>query len=118
MTDRMGDDTTGFSLEFGPLPPCVHVRAWGFWSAEIASSFGSVVRDACRGRPRGTTLELDMKDLKPMREEGQQSVTKLLDALPTLGITATVIKTSSELTKLQMMRLVGERAKTAHVQFA
>lgn len=113
----MGDDTNGFSLEFEPSPPCVRVRAWGFWNVELASSFGGAVRDACRGRPPGTTLELDMKDLKPMRDEGQTSVSTLLDALPGLGIATTVIKTSSQLIKLQMMRLAGARVKAAEVVF-
>lgn len=113
----MGDETSGFSLQFDPSPPCIRVRAWGFWNVEVASAFGRAVQDACRGRPSGTTLELDMNELKPMRDEGQTSVSTLLAAAPSLGIAATVIKTANQLTKLQLMRLAGERVKMAQVRF-
>jgi hypothetical protein len=115
--EHVGNDLTGFSLHFCASPPCVRVRAWGFWGAELASSFGGKVRDACRGRPAGTTLELDMKNLKPMREEGQLSFSALIAALPALGIEATVIATSSQLTKLQLLRLAGGNAKAANIRF-
>jgi len=115
--DRVGDDGAGFSLEYEPSSSSVRVRAWGFWSVEIALAFGSKVREACKNRPPGTTLQLDMTHLKPMRDEGQLAFTALIEALPGLGIANTVIATGSQLTKLQLLRIAGDPAKRPHIQF-
>jgi hypothetical protein len=115
-SERVGDEAAGFSFSFEPSPPALHVRGWGFWNVEVASSFGSKIRDACRNRPPGTTLHLDMRDLRPMREEGQISFGALLEALGSLGIQRTVIATGSSMTKLQLLRLVMARAKQSNVE--
>jgi hypothetical protein len=105
---RVGDETSGFSVDVDMAANAVRVKAWGFWSADIAAEFRIVVPDACRNRPRGTSIAFDMTALKPMRDEGQQAFGSVLAALPRLGITDTTVSTSSQLTKLQLLRLAGE----------
>jgi hypothetical protein len=114
--ERVGDDTAGFSYSFEASPPALRVRGWGFWNVEVASSFGSTIRDACRNRPAGTTLHLDLRELKPMRDEGQLSFAALLEALGSLGIQRAVIATGSPMTKLQLLRLVMASAKQTNVE--
>jgi len=116
--DRVGNDGAGFSLEYEPSPSAIRVKAWGFWGAEVAGAFGKKVGEACKNRPAGTTLYLDMTELRPMREEGQAAFTALLESLTSLGITSTMISTGSQLTKLQLLRLTGPIAKGTHILFA
>lgn len=103
---RVGDDSCGFSVDFPAVNDAV-VSAWGFWSAEVASAFAVAVIDACRGRAGGAVLTLAMAELKPMRDEGQQSFSVLLGALPSLGIFKVRIATTNALTKLQLVRLAS-----------
>src|SRR5687767_13323521 len=113
---RVGDDSTGFSVDH-PDAGRILVKGWGFWSVAVASAFAPTVMEGCKGRPRGTILILDMVDLKPMREEGQQSFSRLLTALSNLGIAQVSVITTNALTKLQLLRLVTESATGAHVEW-
>ncbi|MBN1605938.1 MAG: hypothetical protein JW940_04865 [Polyangiaceae bacterium] len=115
--DRFGTDEAGFSVEYDADTRMVRVEAWGFWNVEVASSFGPVVRDACRGRPRGTTLRLDMSRLRPMRDEGQRSFGSLMGWASGLGIQETLILTGSELVKLQLLRLVADSGARERTRF-
>ncbi len=116
--DLYGDDRAGFSVEYDGGTGTVRVKAWGFWNASVASSFGPVVRDACRARPRGTLLELDMSRLKPMRDEGQRSFESLMASVTGLGVKETSILVGSELTRLQLLRLVAGSGAREHTRFA
>jgi hypothetical protein len=58
-----------------------------------------------------------MKDLKPMREEGQRSFATLMKSLPSLGISSTSVLTTSHLTKLQLVRLATESGAGAGVEW-
>ena len=104
---RVGDDTAGFSVDF-PLTGGVLILGWGFWNPQVAKVFATTAIEALRGQQRGKALMLDMRELKPMREEGQRSFSDLLRALPTLGIARTSIVTTNPLTRLQLVRLVTE----------
>jgi hypothetical protein len=115
--ERVGDDTAGFSFSFEARPPVLRVRGWGFWSVEVAAAFGSKLKEACRHHPAGTALHLDMRDLKPMREEGQASFGALLQAAGRLGIAEVVIATQSSMTKLQLARIAADHATHVRVQF-
>ena len=112
-----GNDQAGFTVEYDGDTHAVCVEAWGFWDAPVASSFGPVVRDACRGRPRDSTLKLDMSRLKPMRDEGQKSFGTLMGAIRGLGIEEASVVTGSELTKLQLLRLVAESGARERTRF-
>src|SRR6187455_1117032 len=105
--DRIGDDTAGFGVGHDPVAGAVQVTAWGFWSSDVAASFATQVVGACRDKP-GAGLVLDMTDLKPMREEGQRAFATVMRALQSLGVSRVSIVTSSQLTKLQLVRLVSE----------
>jgi len=103
---RVGDDTAGYSVD--ATAGGIVITAWGFWRPEVATAFAGVVAEACRGQPRGLTLTLDMRELKPMREEGQRSFAHVARSLRGLGISRTTIVTMNPLTKLQLVRLVTE----------
>jgi len=105
--EKVGDALAGFSVDSVPSDG-VKVSGWGFWSVEIASAFAGAVLEACRSQARGATLTLDLADLKPMREEGQQSLSRVLRAAPGLGISAISIATTNPLTRLQLVRLASE----------
>ena len=45
-----------------------------------------------------------------MREEGQKSFGSIVRALPTFGVSRVSVVTSSQLTKLQLVRLAAENA--------
>jgi hypothetical protein len=116
--ERIGDDKAGFSVTFDPITNTVSVRAWGFWSVELANAFAKVVIDGCRGAPRGAALVMDMNELKPMRDEGQDSFAAVIKALPILGIASTTITTENQLTKLQLRRLTSQAGAKSSIQFA
>jgi hypothetical protein len=113
---RVGDDLAGFSVD-RTAPDRILVKAWGFWSVEVSSIFEPTVASACSGRPKGGALHLDMTEVKPMRDEGQQAVMRLLRALPSLGITRAVIAVTNPLTKLQLVRLATESRTAASVDW-
>ncbi len=105
--ERVGDEQAGFSVDSAPSDG-VRVRCWGFWSVEVASAFAGAVLGACRAQPRGGSLTLDLVDLKPMREEGQQSLSRVLRAAPSLGAGSVSIVMTNPLTRLQVVRLASE----------
>lgn len=115
--NRIGDDNAGFSVSIDSATNTVNVRAWGFWTVDVATSFGKTVRDACRNRPSSAALAIDMSELKPMRDEGQQSFSMLMGALSMLGIVRTTIVTASQLTKLQLLRLATQAGAKDLIQF-
>ena len=113
---RVGDDTAGFSIDSPPTGG-VRVTGWGFWSAQVAKAFPSAVFEACRGRQQGLALVVDMRDLKPMREEGQRSFSDVLRSLKGLGISRTSIVTTNPLTKLQLVRLAAETGAASGIDW-
>jgi hypothetical protein len=115
--NRVGDEQAGYSITLDAVNGTIRVRAWGFWSVEVATTFGKNVGDVCVTAPQGTALHLDMKGLKPMREEGQHSFGMLLNALPSLRMSATTIATDNPLTKLQLLRLANKHGAKDAVQF-
>lgn len=112
-----GSDADGFSVVFDEAARSLRVRAWGFWTPDVASSFAPAVIDACRSARRAADVVVDAADLKPQREEGQLALTTVFGALPGLGITRASIVTGNPLTKLQLMRITGASASKSIVQF-
>lgn len=104
---RVGDEQAGFNVDSTPSDG-VRVRGWGFWSVDIAAAFASAVLDACRTQPRGAPLSLDLNDLKPMRDEGQQALSRVLRAAASVGAGSISIATTNALTRLQLVRLASE----------
>ncbi len=113
---RVGDDTAGFSVDVNSAGGIV-VTGWGFWDAEVAVALATRVLDACRSQRQGATLTLDMSELKPMREEGQQSFSQVLRSLHQLGISEASIVTTNPLTKLQLVRLATESSTYGAIQW-
>lgn len=94
----------------------VQVKAWGFWSVEAAAAFRTTILDACTPLTCKRLL-LDFRALKPMRDEGQQGVSAVMAALPKIGIERVIVITSSQLTKLQLLRIVRETTAKDRVEF-
>lgn len=109
--EKVGDALAGFSVDSTPSDG-VKVSGWGFWSVEVASVFAGAVLEACRRQSRGAPLTLDLTDLKPMREEGQQSLSRVLRAAAGLGAGSISIATTNPLTRLQLVRLASESGVT------
>jgi hypothetical protein len=102
--DYVGDEKAGFCTEPDLNAAVVRVRGWGFWSAELGVTFGGKVLAACRTMPQGTML-LDFSDLKPMRDEGQESLRSVFAALPRFRFS---MASRNHLVKLQCLRLATE----------
>jgi hypothetical protein len=115
--DSVGDENAGFSFGFDSVNGAFEVRAWGFWNADIAKTFGSRVVGMLGQQLGAKRLVFEMTALKPMREEGQQSFANVCRALRNLGVTSMTVVTSSQLTKLQLARIVTESGASANVQW-
>lgn len=100
---RAGDEEAGFSIEraFGEL----RVRAWGFWSAELASEFDHATVSEVQGSQNLAQVWLDVGNLKPMRDEGQRAWSSFLFLLHAAGVRSIKTIEPPPITKLQMMRL-------------
>ena len=102
---------------FDPELGLVRVCGWGFWTPTVSASFAFTVAEVCKASPKGASLLMDMTQLKPLREEGQQAFGALLGLLRGLGIGKTTVATASHLTRLQLMRLVAEHGVKGSIQF-
>jgi hypothetical protein len=114
---RVGDDQSGFSFDLHAEARALQVKAWGFWSVDVATAFGRRVRDACREAPKGVAVDFDMLDLKPLREEGELAFTALVTTLRSMGVTHVSIRTGP-LTKLQLLRLAANSGAKDFVRFS
>ena len=114
---RVGDDQSGFSFGFDSEVQALQVKAWGFWSIEVAAAFGRKVKDACRELPKGVVVDFDMLELKPLREEGELAFAALVTTLRSMGVGHVSIRTGP-LTKLQLLRLAANSGAKDFVRFS
>jgi len=110
------DDDGGFSATPADVTGVLRVRAWGFWSAEIAAVFAETVLDAYRRGRRPTEVVLEADALKPQREDAQSAIAAMIDAVGKLGLPRLVITTSSPLTRLQLARISREGVRKGFVE--
>lgn len=101
-----GDADQGFRIESQGTG--LVVTAWGFWSAEFVPQFLPPVMAALDTKGRVGGLTIDLKDLRPLRDEGQQAFKTLMAKALALGIEGVELKGASALTKLQMLRLTRD----------
>jgi hypothetical protein len=113
---RVGDTECGFTVTVDAATRTVRVEAWGFWRVGIAPMFGDALLDACRGGTKPRRVDMELTQLKPLREEGEDAWLKILTWLPNAGIEAIVVTTNS-LTKLQLLRIAKKSASKTIVQF-
>jgi hypothetical protein len=107
---RAGDASDGFEVEVNDWAHTLYARAWGFWGAQLAAKFAPAVMEACQAGRTLTSFTLDARGLKPQREPGQEAIGALFAALRALGILRATVSTDSSLTRLQLLRIVQERA--------
>jgi hypothetical protein len=104
-----GDNKEGFSVDV--VGGAVLVTARGFWSTEIAEALDPAVTSAVRGEGRRTRLIFEVGDLRPLRDEGQAAFKAVISKALAGGTPEVVIRSSSALTKLQMLRIARELGK-------
>jgi hypothetical protein len=114
--ETFGSQEEGFDVSAGDGAREVHVRAWGFWSAELSARFSGAVIGACAST-LVPVVTIDATDLKPMRDAGQEAFGTLLAALPIYRVKRVVVTTAGALTKLQLLRIAKERSSGDLVQF-
>jgi GAF domain-containing protein len=114
---EVGDSKGGYRVESDGASN-VRVVAWGFWDVQVAARFGGDVRAACRRNVRTSDLVFDMGDLKPMRDEGQQCFAEIVASLSAMSVENATVLTASQLTKLQLLRIVKANDRTGRVRFA
>lgn len=107
----------GFEVSPDQAARAISVRAWGFWSSELASRFAQAVIDACRAHRDLTSLIIDARGLRPQREAGEQALGSMMAALPRLGIARAQVTTDSPLTRLQLLRIAKEREVKSLFEF-
>lgn len=81
------------------------MRAWGFWSSELASEFNHAGTSAIQSGTRLLLVWLDVGDLKPMRDEGQRAWSLFLSLVRAAGVQSIKMIEPPPITKLQIMRL-------------
>lgn len=114
---KIGDEVAGFYVTPDVGDQVLRVVGHGFWSAEVALTFGPRVHDALQAYPRVTHVVFDFRQLKPLRDEGQQGFSQVLSALRMTTPLQVSVMTSSPLTKLQLLRIVKETGCGGWVEF-
>jgi hypothetical protein len=113
---RVGSELAGFEV-LADETGAVFVRAWGFWDVEVANQFGDAVVGALEGKPNVPQVVMDMSELRPMREEGQDSFGRVVKTLSSRGISRVTVATTSQLVRLQLIRLANANAPKGFVEF-
>ena len=114
---EVGNTAGGYRVEADDTSN-VRVVAWGFWDVEVAERFSGDVCGVCRRNFKTTQLVLDMGALKPMRDEGQHGFSEVISSLSVMNVESATVLTASQLTKLQLMRIVKANDRTGRVRFA
>lgn len=113
----MGDPSEGFSVEVDAGNGFVRVRCWGFWGLALCREFSAAVVRGCTASHRQAHLLIDVADLKPMREEGQAAFAAAMIGARRCGVAGISLLTGSQLTKLQLLRIVRESSVRDTVRF-
>lgn len=100
---RGGDEEAGFSVE--NVQDELRVRAWGFWSVELAALFERTCALEARGGGAINLVWLDVASLKPMRDEGQKAWSTFFGLIRSMGAQSVKMIDPPPITKLQILRL-------------
>lgn len=114
--ETKADETDGFDIEFDESSTAIRVKAWGFWSPEIAERFEQAIFDAFRVNRGATALDIDARGLKPQRDAGVTALGTMMQGLHRSRIARVSVKTDSSLTRLQFIRIAKEHDVTSIVQ--
>lgn len=101
-----GDSDQGFTVE--SESEGLLVTTWGFWSVDFVREFLPAVLGALDSRGKGSALLIDLKQLRPLRDEGQAAFRTLMTRALAEGVARIELRGASALTKLQMLRLIRE----------
>lgn len=104
-----GNDSEGFVVEV--MAERIRLTAKGFWSAELAEQLVPAVVPELHKLGEQFALELDLADLRPLRDEGQAAFKNLFSEALAKNPASIHIRSASALTKLQMMRIARELGK-------
>ncbi len=114
---RLGTGEAGLAVFVDVGSRTITARVWGFLNPELSRSLSIRLINVLKNAPRGFTLTVDASRLLPMRDEAQASFGALMNALPSLGILSASIITGSQVTKLQLLRLVKAHSPAGLVKF-
>lgn len=98
-----GNDSEGFVVETEGRR--VFLSARGFWGAELASQLVPALIPELDRHKGQFSLELDLTELRPLRDEGQAAFRTLFSEALARNFSQIYIRSASALTKLQMMRI-------------
>jgi hypothetical protein len=113
-----GTAETGFSIEPDPSGGEVRVICRGFWGSALAYQFEYALRMAWREVGAGSQLVLDMSEFKPARDEVQRALAAVFGTLRGHSVAKVRVLTTSQLTKLQLLRIVRESGLGEAVTFS
>ncbi len=109
---NVGTADNGFSVERDESTNTVVMKAKGLWSSEIASKLTPTVGELFQRGPTAHFV-LDATGFKPQRDVGQAALAALMSLLLKVGVGRVSLTTDSALTKLQILRIVKERAASS-----
>jgi hypothetical protein len=115
-TQTFGTGEEGFAVGADENAGTIHVRMWGFWTAETADHFAGIVIAACVSA-HVSIVTIDAADLKPLRDVGQDAVGAVLAAVPAHNVRRVLVTRAGALTRLQLLRIAKERAVPGLVEF-
>jgi hypothetical protein len=105
---RGGNQESGFAIHVEVTANVIHLEAWGFWDAAIASDFSDSMIVACHGARPGFTLLARCIRLNPQRPEGQQAFSRVMKEASARHLGRALLVVQNSITKLQLIRLLKE----------
>lgn len=86
----------------------MRIEVWGYWRAEVATSFARETAAVLQKLSSAAELILDAKNLKPQGTEGQEALRVLLRGLVPLGFSKGSVRAENLFARMQLTRLIRE----------
>jgi hypothetical protein len=114
---NVGSEAGGFRVLSGG-DGNLRIAAWGYWPAEVISSFLISAEAAVLSLAPAGIFVFDSKDLKPQGSEGQEALRVLFRALARLPFAKGMIVRGNAMTCMQLARLLRECSAEQRIEFA
>jgi hypothetical protein len=102
-----GSEAGGFRIRAAPAVE-LYLEAWGYWSVDVVGAFSKYVRASAQRFAGVKVLTLDVRQMKPLRIDGQESLRECFRLLATAPFTRGSVATANALTRMQLTRLFRE----------
>lgn len=104
-----GTAAAGFRIWRETAPSStLRIACWGYWPADVATSFAQETVAALTGLAPPVSFLLDASLLRPQGEPGQQALLSLMKALAKLRISSATVLANDILTRMQLGRLAND----------